>query len=57
VDRHEHIGKGKIGLEGFKAIVRHPKLHKIPMILETPKEQEGDDRRNMGALLKLSSKS
>jgi deoxyribonuclease-4 len=57
VDRHEHIGQGKIGLEGFKAIVRHPKLRKIPMILETPKEREGDDRRNMNILLKLSAKS
>ena len=37
VDRHEHIGKGKIGLEGFRAIIRHPELQNIPMILETPK--------------------
>lgn len=36
VDRHWHIGKGKIGIEGFKAIVNHPKLKKIDMILETP---------------------
>lgn len=35
-DRHEHIGKGKIGLEGFRAIVRHPKLKQVNMILETP---------------------
>lgn len=54
VDRHEHIGKGKIGMEGFRAIVRHPKLGKIPMILETPKEQPGDDRRNLDMLIRLS---
>jgi len=36
VDRHWHIGKGKIGAEGFKAIINHPKLKKIDMILETP---------------------
>ncbi|MAF13686.1 MAG: endonuclease [Parcubacteria group bacterium] len=36
VDRHWHIGKGKIGTEGFKAIINHPKLRKIDMILETP---------------------
>ena len=36
VDRHWHIGKGKIGMEGFKAIINHPKLKKIDMILETP---------------------
>jgi len=53
VDRHEHIGQGKIGLEGFKAIVRHPHLRQIPMILETPKEQPGDDRRNLDTLIKL----
>lgn len=36
-DRHEHIGKGKIGMEGFEAIVKHSKLQKINMIIETPK--------------------
>lgn len=36
VDRHWHIGKGKIGMEGFRAIINHPKLKKIDMILETP---------------------
>ncbi len=56
VDRHEHIGKGKIGLKGFEAMVRHPRFSRIPMILETPKEQEGDDRRNMSILHKLSGK-
>lgn len=35
-DRHEHIGKGKIGLEGFRTIVNHPKLKHLNMILETP---------------------
>lgn len=34
-DRHEHIGRGKIGLEGFRAIMRHPKLAKLNMYLET----------------------
>ncbi|MEK7105069.1 MAG: deoxyribonuclease IV [Patescibacteria group bacterium] len=35
-DRHEHLGKGYIGLDGFKAIVAHPKLKHIDLILETP---------------------
>ena len=39
-DRHEHIGKGHIGLEGFRNLVNDPRLKDIPMILETPK---GDD--------------
>ncbi|MDH3890290.1 MAG: deoxyribonuclease IV [candidate division Zixibacteria bacterium] len=39
-DRHEHIGKGHIGLEAFRNIVNDRRLKKVPMILETPK---GDD--------------
>ncbi len=35
-DRHEHIGMGMIGLEGFRAIVNHPKLKKLGMVIETP---------------------
>lgn len=43
-DRHEHIGMGKIGPEGFRALVNHPKLKKIDMVLETPKDgKEADD--------------
>lgn len=37
VDRHAHIGKGKIGLEGFKLIMNDPRFFDIPKILETPK--------------------
>ncbi|MDD5426715.1 MAG: deoxyribonuclease IV [candidate division Zixibacteria bacterium] len=36
-DRHEHIGQGQIGLEGFRHLVNDRRLKKIPMILETPK--------------------
>lgn len=36
VDRHAPIGEGAIGMEGFKAIVHHPYLSKLPMYLETP---------------------
>ncbi len=35
-DRHEHIGKGKIGKAGFEALVTHPKLKHVDMIVETP---------------------
>ena len=38
VDRHWHIGKGKIGKECFKTIINHPKLKHLDMILETPDE-------------------
>lgn len=35
-DRHEHIGQGKIGVEGFRAIINEPRLKNINLILETP---------------------
>ncbi len=37
VDRHEHIGQGAIGLEGFRALLNDPRFEKNPMGLETPK--------------------
>jgi deoxyribonuclease-4 len=40
VDRHAHIGKGLIGLEGFRPLVRDEAFAKIPKILETPKAQD-----------------
>lgn len=44
VDRHDHIGRGKIGLEGFKPIVRDRAFAKIPKILETPKGKDEQGR-------------
>jgi len=38
VDRHDHIGQGKIGLTGFTGFVHDPAFQDIPKILETPKE-------------------
>ena len=40
-DRHEKIGKGKIGLEAFSCIVNHPKLRDLPFYLETPCDLQG----------------
>ncbi len=37
-DRHEHIGRGHIGLEGFRPLINHPQLRDLPFVLETPKE-------------------
>ncbi len=45
VDRHEHIGKGTIGLEGFKPFVRDKAFKKLPKILETPKEGKRPEGR------------
>lgn len=53
VDRHEHIGKGFIGREGFRIFLNYPSLKHIPIILETPKETEGDDISNLKAVKKL----
>jgi deoxyribonuclease-4 len=39
-DRHEHIGKGHIGLQGFANLLNDPRFAEIPMVLETPKEPE-----------------
>lgn len=50
LDRHEHIGNGKIGQEGFERIVNHPLLYQLPLILETPKKEEDDDLRNMARI-------
>jgi len=52
VDRHEHIGRGKIGLEAFERILNHPLLAGRAFIAETPIDKPGDDRRNVAALWK-----
>jgi deoxyribonuclease-4 len=62
VDRHEHIGKGKIGLEAFRRILNHPSLSANgalggrpgrAFLLETPIDAPGDDRRNVRRLWEL----
>jgi deoxyribonuclease-4 len=53
VDRHEHIGKGKIGLEAFGRMLNHPLLAGRAFIAETPIDKPGDDRRNVSILWKL----
>jgi deoxyribonuclease-4 len=62
VDRHEHIGKGKIGAEAFRRILTHPRLGAIPpeglagrvFIAETPIDDPGDDRKNVAMLWELA---
>jgi deoxyribonuclease IV len=56
VDRHEHIGEGYIGLDAFRRILTHPKLRNKAFILETPVDQEGDERRNLDTLKSLWKK-
>jgi len=54
VDRHEHIGKGEIGEDGMKRILRHPKLRDLPFVLETPKEGPNDDTDNIRTTKRLA---
>jgi deoxyribonuclease-4 len=51
IDRHEHIGKGQVGLEAFRYIMRNPRLRKIPKVLETPKGKDlKEDVENLNVL-------
>jgi deoxyribonuclease IV len=56
VDRHEHIGKGKIGLNAFRFIMREQRFRNIPKVLETPKGKELlEDVENMKTLRALAT--
>ena len=47
LDRHEHIGMGYIGEEGFRALLHHPTVRELPLILETPIDERRDDQENL----------
>jgi deoxyribonuclease-4 len=62
VDRHEHIGRGCLGLEPFRRIVNDRRFQHLPMLLETPKDQrrsatrielDAFDARNLATLRRL----
>lgn len=56
VDRHEHIGKGMIGKNGFKCLMQDSRLAAIPKILETPKGEDlKEDKMNLSVLRKLAA--
>ncbi len=57
VDRHWHIGQGHIGLDAFRRFVTHPRVRALPMILETPKSGDADDRRNLATVRRLMTPS
>ena len=57
LDRHQHIGKGTIGLEPFRRLVNDSRLKHAAFIAETPIDEPGDDRRNVEALKALVGKS
>jgi deoxyribonuclease-4 len=53
-DRHEHIGKGEVGLDAFRLIVNDRRFRGLPMVLETPKGDDlAEDRENLSVLRSL----
>jgi deoxyribonuclease IV len=57
-DRHDHIGQGALGAEAFRALLRDARFAAVPMILETPKGDEGEeDRLNLQTLRDLAAGS
>lgn len=53
-DRHEHIGQGHIGLEGFRQLLNDPRMERLPGLLETPKSDDlHEDRQNLSVLRSL----
>jgi deoxyribonuclease-4 len=54
LDRHEHIGEGKIGLDPFRRLLREPKFAHAAFIAETPVDAPGDEERNLLTLRGLA---
>ena len=53
-DRHANIGTGQIGEEGFRALLREPRLARLPFILEVPGAGEGPDAEQIRVLKRLA---
>ena len=54
VDRHEHIGKGYLGVDAFRWLMNDPRFEDVPMLLETPKGDDcAEDRVNLALLRSL----
>lgn len=54
LDRHEHIGLGGIGEDGFRRILHHKTIARLPLICETPVDERRDDRANIAAVRELA---
>jgi deoxyribonuclease IV len=58
LDRHEHIGRGRLGLRAFRLLLADRRFRQVPKVLETPKEPEPTaDRRNLAVLRRLRAVS
>lgn len=54
LDRHEHIGMGAIGEDGFRTLLRDERIGEVPLIMETPVDERRDDRGNLSKVLELA---
>lgn len=54
-DRHEHIGLGYIGEQGFRALFKHEAVRNVPFIMETPIDERRDEKENMRKARELSA--
>ena len=57
IDRHKQIGEGFIGIKKKKKILSDERIIGVPMILETPKKTDDDDRRNLSRVLEILSQN
>lgn len=57
VDRHDHIGAGHIGIKGFQNFFSDRRILNVPMVLETPKRSDDDDRKNLRKVYRLHDNS
>jgi deoxyribonuclease-4 len=55
LDRHEHLGRGRIGREALGQFLSHRMFRDVPVILETPKKTESDDVDNLKVLREMLS--
>jgi len=55
LDRHEHIGLGKIGFEGFRALLHYEGISELPILMETPVDKRRSDEQNMALVKKLAA--
>jgi deoxyribonuclease-4 len=54
LDRHQHIGKGTIGKEAFRRLLKDPRFAHSAFIAETPVDDDGDEASNVRALKRLA---
>ena len=55
LDRHEHVGMGFIGEDGFRRILHQPVFANVPLICETPVDDRRDDRGNIAKVRELAA--